>query len=70
MKANRPWCAVAQYPGLQRFLVGTVVLPHNAKSHEIEKALVVHALTFLPEGFTITEVKCGALFFQSEDSTC
>jgi hypothetical protein len=64
MTANRPWCAIAQYPGLKSFHVGTVDMPHDAQFYEIEQALITHALTFLPEGFTIIQPKCGALFFQ------
>jgi hypothetical protein len=61
---NRPWCAVAQYPGLSRFLVGTVVLPDDARHDEITAALHDHALQFLPSGFEIVQPECGALFFE------
>ena len=66
--AVRPWCAIAQYPGLKRFLVGTVALTDKARHDEIIDALTTHALTILPPGFTIIEPRCGALIFQ-EDPT-
>jgi hypothetical protein len=65
--AVRPWCAIAQYPGLQRFLVGTVMLPANARHDEINDALTTHALTILPPGFSIIEQRCGDLIFQEDD---
>jgi hypothetical protein len=65
-KPLRPWCAQAEYPGLRRFYVGTVNLPHDTPSHEIETALSLHALTFLPEGFRLVGIECGALFFSPE----
>ncbi len=65
---TRPWCAVAQYPGLQRFRVGTVVLPREAQHYEIMTALEAHALTILPPGFTIIKPECGALFFSPEET--
>jgi len=60
----RPWCAIAQYPGLQRFMLGTVAVASGARHDEIIEALRSHALTFLPQGFEIVEPRCGALFFQ------
>ena len=60
----RPWCAIAQYPGLQRFMLGTVVVAADARHDEIIEALRNQALTFLPPGFEIVEPRCGALFFQ------
>ncbi|WP_143732990.1 hypothetical protein [Pontibaca methylaminivorans] len=61
--ANRPWCAKARYPGLDPFLGGTVVMPADAASHEVETALIEHFRRFLPDGFEIIEPVCGALFF-------
>lgn len=66
-RATRPWCAIAQYPGLKRFIVGTVVLPAKARHDEIIDALTAHALTLIPPGFTIVEPRCGALFFHEAD---
>jgi hypothetical protein len=62
--AIRPWCAKAQFPGLKTFIGGTVTMPADARSDEIENALHAHFLTFLPAGFNIIEPVCGALFFQ------
>lgn len=69
MKGNafRPWCAEARYPGLKPFMLGTIAMPHDAPSHEIEAALVRHARTFLVEGFEIIRPVCGALFFHPEE---
>lgn len=67
--AIRPWCAKARYPGLEPFLGGTVVMPADAPSHEIEPAMHEHFLTFLPPGFEIIEPVCGALFFCEGDGT-
>lgn len=66
--ATRPWCAIARYPGLQRFLVGTAMLPAEARHDEIVEALAAHAATMLPPGFTIIEPRCGALIFQEDDT--
>lgn len=60
----RPWCAIAQFPGLKKFRFGTITLPVEARHDEIVAALRTHALTFLPDGFEIIEPRCGALFFQ------
>lgn len=65
--AIRPWCAKIQYTGLKSCHAGTITMPANAKSHEIEAALMAHFLTFLPPGFTIIEQMCGAMFFQEYD---
>lgn len=65
-RATRPWCAIAQYPGLKRFIIGTVVLPANARHDEIIDALTAHALTMLAPGFDIIEPRCGALFFHED----
>lgn len=67
MTAIRPWCATAQYPGLSRFLVGTITLPADARADEIEAALAAHASAFLPPGFSIIEPLCGAIFFAPEE---
>lgn len=67
VKAIRPWCAQARYPGLEPFVGGTITLPSDAKSHEIERALSEHFLTFIPPGFEIIKPMCGVLFFQPED---
>jgi hypothetical protein len=64
--AIRPWCAVAQYPGLRRFRVGTVTMPAEARHDEIMAGLRDHALTILPPGFTIIRPQAGSLFFQPE----
>jgi hypothetical protein len=61
--AIRPWCAKAQYPGLQPFFVGTAIVDAEARHDEIVAALEAHARTFLPPGFQIIEPMCGALFF-------
>jgi hypothetical protein len=66
-RAIRPWCAEAQFPGLAPFMLGTVILPHDAQTHEIEAALAAHARTFLPDGFRIIAPVAGAIFFQAED---
>lgn len=65
--AIRPWCAKAQYPGLEPFLGGTVILPAEAQSHEVEAALIAHFRKFLPDGFKLIEPVCGALFFHEEE---
>jgi len=62
--AIRPWCAIAMYPGLRKFAVGTIAMPADARHNEIMAALQAHALTFLPPGFEILEPRCGSLFFQ------
>jgi hypothetical protein len=64
MNAIRPWCAVAQYPGLKRFHVGTITMPEDARHDQIVAALRDHAMTFLPPGFDIILPVCGAIFFQ------
>ena len=66
-KSIRPWSAKAQYPGLATFVLGTVVLPKEARHDEIVSALQDHAATFLPPGFEIIEPMCGALFFWGSD---
>lgn len=66
-KAFRPWCAEARYPGLKPFMLGTIAMPHDAQSHEIEGALRRHALTFLVDGLEIIRPVCGALFFYGEE---
>lgn len=66
-EAIRPWCAVAQYPGLQEFLVGTVTMPAGARHDEVEKALYKCASEFLPPGFLIMKPMCGAVFFQETE---
>jgi hypothetical protein len=63
----RPWCAKAVFPGLKEFMLGTIVLPENTASHDVEKALYDHAHRFLPKGFKIIEPMCGALFFVPEE---
>lgn len=62
----RPWCAVAIYPGLAEFTLGTITMPADARHDEIEAALAKHAAQFLPPGFKIIKPMCGALFFQGE----
>jgi hypothetical protein len=69
MEGIRPWVARAQYPGLESFLAGTIIMPADAKSHEIEQALLDHFNHFLPPGFKILDQICGAIFFQSEEET-
>jgi hypothetical protein len=64
--AIRPWCAVAAYPGLAEFTLGTITMPADARHDQIEAALADHAASFLPPGFTIIKPVCGALFFQGE----
>lgn len=66
-KAIRPWCAVAVYPGLAEFTLGTITMPADARHDEIEAALAEHAAMFLPPGFKIIKPMCGALFFQREE---
>jgi hypothetical protein len=63
----RPWCAKAVFPGLKEFILGTIVMPADAASHEIETALYDHAHKFLPSGFKIIEPLCGAIFFVPEE---
>ncbi len=63
MTRNRPWSAEAQYPGKATFLVGTVVIEDGTPSHEINRQLKDHALSFLPDGFAIVRPVCGAIFF-------
>ena len=65
-QAIRPWCAIAVYPGLKEFIGGTVVLPADAQSHEIEAALRDHFATFIPPGFKVIKPVAGAMFFQGE----
>jgi len=60
---TRPWCGVAQFPGLAQFMIGTVHLPVGARHDEIVAALEAAALRFLPPGFQIIEPQCGAIFF-------
>lgn len=60
----KPWCAVAQYPDKKKLWCGTITMPANAQYHEIEAAMRNHMLQFLPNGFEITDLVCGALFFQ------
>jgi hypothetical protein len=67
--AIRPWVAKAQYPGLETFIAGTIIMPAEAQSHEIEQALLDHFHKFLPPGFQILDQMCGALFFVSEEET-
>ena len=64
--AIRPWCAVAKFPGMEPFLMGTVTLPAGARQDEIEAALQAHGKSMLPDGFAILDMKCGALFFHGE----
>lgn len=64
--AIRPWCAVARFPGKERFLAGTITLPAEAQAPEIDRALRGHFLRFLPDGFEIIQPVAGALFFQAE----
>lgn len=59
----RPWCAKAVYSDLEEFILGSIVLPEDMPTHEIEQALYDHAHTFLPTGFKIIEPLCGAIFF-------
>lgn len=63
----RPWCAEAQYPGKRAFIGGTITMPADAQSHEIEAALRDHFLTFIPPGFVIIKPVCGAIFFQGAE---
>lgn len=65
--AIRSWCATAQYPQLQTFLAGTVIIPASATSQEIEAAVRAHFLRFLPPGFEIIKPRCGALHFVEEE---
>ncbi len=64
--AIRPWCALAQYPGLKTFRVGTVTMPAEARHDQIVAALRAHALTILPPGFQIIRPLAGSLFFEPE----
>ena len=66
-KSIRPWCAIAQFPGFKEFLGGTVIMPDEAKSHEIEEALQKHFSEFLPPGFIIVKHVAGSLFFVEEE---
>lgn len=66
-RANRSWCAKAQYPNLQAFVIGTITMPSDARHDEIIAALNDHALRFIPQGFQIIEPLCGALFFQGDE---
>jgi hypothetical protein len=67
--AVRPWCARACYPGLDDFLIGTVTMPADAMSHEIEAKLMSAARTILPPGFIIIDIACGdtSLFHEGTD---
>lgn len=66
MKKFRGWCGIACYPGLSKFLVGNIAMPVDSTQAEIEKTLTEHALTFLPAGFELIELKCGSIFFVEE----
>lgn len=39
MKVTQNWCARYQYDDKEPFHFGTVVMPTNAKQHEVESAL-------------------------------
>jgi len=68
-KAIRPWCAVAQYPGLKEFLAGTIVMPREAQFHEVEAALRAHFDQFIPPGYKIIKHAAGALFFDGDTTS-
>jgi len=61
--AIRPWCAKAQYPGLEPFMFGTVTLPLDARHDEIVDALDAALTRIIPQGYTILAVECGSIFF-------
>lgn len=62
-KAFRQWCAVAQYPGLRDFMVGTAQARHDAPMHEVEIAIRSVADSFLPPGYAIKNMVPGAIWF-------
>lgn len=69
MKKFRSWCGIACYPGLSRFFVGNIVMPVQSNYAEIENALIEHALTFLPTGFELIELKCGSIILYEDEDT-
>lgn len=68
VKAIRPYCAKAQYPGLDPFVGGTVVVSEGSRHDEIIAELDRHFATFLPPGYIIIEPLAGSLFFVEDEN--
>lgn len=62
----RQWCAVIQYDGKKPILFGTTHVSHTAPMHEVEAALASDISRHLPDGWTLRDMRPGAIFFQPE----
>jgi hypothetical protein len=64
--ANRTWCAIAQFPDKHQFYFGTIVIPTNAKQHDIETEMFQQMATIFPTNPRIINLIPGQLIFQGE----
>lgn len=65
--ATRAWCIVCQYPGKDRFTMGTVFLRVAAPQHEIEAAGWEAIDKVLPNRPAIVDWKPGQVIFVAEE---
>lgn len=63
---SQAFCCTLQYPGKKAVMYGTVIADANAPRHEVESTLRADVLERLPDGFTITRVVPGAIFFKPQ----
>lgn len=66
---NRYWCAFAQYPGKAQFLFGSAMLPIDAKSHEVEAALLKIWSEMSPHPAPRITPVAGAVHFVPEEQS-
>lgn len=65
---NRLWIGRAQYPGRRPFIFGNVVLPTDAKHHEIAAALADLWASLSPHPAPPFVPEAGAVFYRPEES--
>lgn len=64
---HRHWCGQACYPGKERFIFGSVVLPTSAQQHEIDVALVELWHSMIPLDPPPFVAIPGMIYFVGED---
>jgi hypothetical protein len=65
---TRSWCAKACYSGCEPFIFGSVMLPADAKFHEVEAALLALWKSISPHPAPRIEPVPGLLVFQEHEA--
>ena len=68
LRANRSWCAVIQWPGLERMLFGTVFTARSEGDEEARQQIDAKLRACFPTMPAVLAVRQGAIFFVEEAS--